>query len=196
MIFGNLWNNSWIEELWEKFGETLVEFKSHDDFPPESGDAYDKERREFSNRNYRAKPFLLERIKEHQAPPLLEQSTHAGDTTTQGSLDHVRLPQIKLQSFDGNIDEWLSFRDLFTSLMHCKVDLPEVEKFHYLKGCLQGEPKSLVDPLQITRSNYLIAWDMLLKRYDNSKQLKSDRSNRCFSCQQFLRNAPTNFMLY
>ncbi|XP_055525514.1 uncharacterized protein LOC129730836 [Wyeomyia smithii] len=66
-----------LEELWEKFGETLVEIKSHDDFPPESGDAYDKERREFSNRYYRAKPFLLERIKEHQAPPLLEQSTHA-----------------------------------------------------------------------------------------------------------------------
>ncbi|XP_055542522.1 uncharacterized protein LOC129728133 [Wyeomyia smithii] len=179
-----------LEELWEKFGETLVEIKSHDDFPPESGDAYDKERREFSNRYYRAKPFLLERIKEHQATPLLEQSTHAGDTTMQGSLDHVRLPQIKLQSFDGNIDEWLSFRDLFTSLIHCKADLPEVEKFHYLKGCLQGEPKGLVDPLQITRSNYLIAWDMLLKRYDNSKQLKKRQVQSLFQLPTVSKECP------
>ncbi|XP_062557788.1 uncharacterized protein LOC134222645 [Armigeres subalbatus] len=127
-----------LENIWDKFSETLVEIKSHDDYKED--ETYDKERREFNNRFY------------------------------EGALDNVRLPQIKLQSF--NIDEWLSFRDLFTSLIHWKPDLPEVEKFHYLKGCLQGEPRSLIDPLQVTKANYQVAWDMLLKRYNNSKQLK------------------------
>ncbi|XP_058840907.1 uncharacterized protein LOC131696380 [Topomyia yanbarensis] len=160
-----------LDELWEKFSETLVEIKSHDDFTAEE-EAYGKERREFNNRYYEAKSFLMDKVKEREECPALEQSTRGFDTSVHGALDHVRLPQIRLQSFNGDIDDWLSFRDLFTSLIHWKADLPEVEKFHYLKGCLQGEPKNLIDPLKITKANYQVAWEMLLKRYNNSKQLK------------------------
>ncbi|XP_065094071.1 uncharacterized protein LOC135714616 [Ochlerotatus camptorhynchus] len=158
-----------LEELWEKFGDTLVEIKSHDDFDEEDA-SYDKERREFNNRYYEAKSFLVDQVKEKKEPS--EQNTQINESLVQGALDNVRLPQIKLQNFNGDIDEWLSFRDLFTSLIHWKADLPEVEKFHYLKGCLQGEPRSLIDPLKITKANYEVAWDILLRRYNNSKQLK------------------------
>ncbi|XP_053685837.1 uncharacterized protein LOC128735375 [Sabethes cyaneus] len=178
-----------LDELWERFGETLVDVKAHDDLPADSEAAYDKERREFSNSYYRAKAFLLEWVKQQQPSPTLEQSIRGGDISMQGSLDHVRLPQIKLQSFDGNIDEWLSFRDLFTSLIHFKAELPDVEKFHYLKGCLQGEPKSLIDPLQITRANYTIAWNTLLKRYDNSKQLKKRQVQSLFQLPTVLKES-------
>ncbi|XP_058456627.1 uncharacterized protein LOC131434024 [Malaya genurostris] len=160
-----------LDELWERFGDVLVDIKSHDDFS-DDGEGYEKERKKFSDHYYRAKSFLLDRVKERQEHSVLEQSIRIGDTTTLGTLDHVRLPQIKLQSFSGDIDEWLSFRDLFTSLIHWKSDLPEVEKFHYLKGCLQGEPKGLIEPLQITKAKYLVAWEMLLKRYNNSKLLR------------------------
>ncbi|XP_053691478.1 uncharacterized protein LOC128739993 [Sabethes cyaneus] len=178
-----------LDELWERFGETLVDVKAHDDLPADSEAAYDKERREFSNSYYRAKAFLLEWVKQQQPSPTLEQSIRGGDISMQGSLDHVRLPQIKLQSFDGNIDEWLSFRDLFTSLIHFKAELPDVEKFHYLKGCLQGEPKSLIDPLQITRANYTIAWNTLLKRYNNSKQLKKRQVQSLFQLPTVLKES-------
>ncbi|XP_062698944.1 uncharacterized protein LOC134284243 [Aedes albopictus] len=159
-----------LEEIWEKFSETLVEIKSHDDYNGE--ETYDKERREFNYHYYEAKSFLVDQVKELREPSSLDQSVRTTDASMHGVLDNVRLPQIKLQSFNGDIDEWLGFRDLFTSLIHWKPDLPEVEKFHYLKGCLQGEPRSLIDPLKITKANYQVAWDMLLKRYNNSKQLK------------------------
>ncbi|XP_058447634.1 uncharacterized protein LOC131428013 [Malaya genurostris] len=168
-----------LDELWERFGDVLVDIKSHDDFS-DDGEGYEKERKEFSDHYYRAKSFLLDRVKERQEHSVLEQSIRIGDTTTLGTLDHVRLPQIKLQSFSGDIDEWLSFRDLFTSLIHWKSDLPEVEKFHYLKGCLQGEPKGLIEPLQITKANYLVAWEMLLKRYNNSKLLRKRQIESLF----------------
>ncbi|XP_062551107.1 uncharacterized protein LOC134216156 [Armigeres subalbatus] len=159
-----------LEDIWDKFSETLVEIKSHDDYKED--ETYDKERREFNNRFYEAKSFLVDQAKERKEPLLLDQSVRTHDTSVQGALDNVRLPQIKLQSFNGDIDEWLNFRDLFTLLIHWKPELPEVEKFHYLNGCLQGEPRSLIDPLQVTKANYQVAWDMLLKRYNNSKQLK------------------------
>ncbi|XP_065092790.1 uncharacterized protein LOC135713588 [Ochlerotatus camptorhynchus] len=154
-----------IDELWERYGEILIDVQAHDDFEDE-----DQE-------------FDKARAKELQDPEEVEQSIRANESLTHGhgTLDHVRLPQIKLQVFNGDIDEWISFRDLFTSLIHRKTDLPEVEKFHYLKGCLQGEPKSLIDSLKITKNNYQIAWDMLLKRYDNSKQLKKRQVQALFN---------------
>ncbi|XP_055528072.1 uncharacterized protein LOC129720607 [Wyeomyia smithii] len=160
-----------LAELWEKIGELVAEVESHEDFVVED-DAFAKERLDFENRYFHVKSSLLDKTKELQDPPVQDQSSAQVDNSMHVSSDHVRLPQIKLQTFDGNIDEWLSFRDLFTSLIHWKVELPDVEKLHYLKGCLQGEAKALIDPLKITRGNYQIAWETLLKRYNNSKLLK------------------------
>ncbi|XP_055601535.1 uncharacterized protein LOC129750595 [Uranotaenia lowii] len=167
-----------IDDLWERFGDVLIEIKSHEEFS--AGDEiYDKERKEFSDRYYHAKSFLIEKAKERQEAAEINQTVRS-ESGHMANVDHVRLPQIKLQSFDGNIDEWLGFRDLYLSLIHWKQELPEVEKFHYLKGCLQGEPKALIDPLQITRTNYAVAWEMLLKRYNNSKQLKKRQVQSLF----------------
>ncbi|XP_058828114.1 uncharacterized protein LOC131688007 [Topomyia yanbarensis] len=180
-----------LEELWESFSDTFVEILSHDDYNVE-GSAYEKERMEFSDNYYEVKTFLMDKVKELQEPQVLEQSLRAGDGLPHGTSDHVRLPQIKLQTFNGDVDEWLSFRDLFTSLIHWKVDLPEVEKFHYLKGCLQGEPKSLIDPLQITKANYQVAWEMLLRRYNNSKQLKKRQVQSLFNLPTLSKESVTD----
>ncbi|XP_058816400.1 uncharacterized protein LOC131679681 [Topomyia yanbarensis] len=177
-----------LDELWEKFSDTLIELKSHDDYAAK-GDDYEDERLDFSDRYYRAKSFLVDMAKERQEAPAMEQSIRVGDTSVHSTMDHVRLPQIKLQTFNGDIDEWLGFRDLFTSLIHWKADLPEVEKFHYLKGCLQGEPKSLIEPLQITRANYQVAWEMLLKCYNNSKQLKKRQVQSLFKLPALTRES-------
>ncbi|XP_065084060.1 uncharacterized protein LOC135706377 [Ochlerotatus camptorhynchus] len=133
-----------IYELWEKYGATLVDLKSQYDFDDEN-DEFEIQRQEFSDRYYQAKSILIDQARERQGPTSLSQSILGAEPSVTATLDHVRLPQIKLQSFNGEIDEWLSFRDLFTSLIHWKTDLSEVEKFHYLKGCLQGEPKTLLE---------------------------------------------------
>ncbi|XP_065087158.1 uncharacterized protein LOC135708901 [Ochlerotatus camptorhynchus] len=139
----------------------------------EEQEGVEKEQLEFENRYYDAKSFLMEKAKKFQEESALNQLTRSGDAASpHGTMDRVGLPQIKLQTFDRDIDDWLNFRDLYTSLIHEKPDLPEVEKFHYLKGCLAGEAKALVDPLKITSNNYPIAWESLLKRYNNSKLLR------------------------
>ncbi|XP_053691932.1 uncharacterized protein LOC128740418 [Sabethes cyaneus] len=168
-----------LDKLWEGFSDVLVEIFAHEDFNPETA-GLEKERMEFSDRYYEVKSFLMDKIKLLEEPQA-EQSIRIGDVSTHSVIEHVRLPQIKLQTFNGDIDEWLSFRDLFTSLIHWKEDLPEVEKFHYLKGCLQGEPKTLIDPLQITRANYQVAWALLLKRYNNCKQLRKRQVQALFN---------------
>ncbi|XP_058827050.1 uncharacterized protein LOC131687034 [Topomyia yanbarensis] len=179
-----------LDELWEKIGETIYEIESHDDF--EAGEeAFSKERVNFEDRYYDVKSALMDKARELQDAPVLEQSVRQTDTNQHASMDHVRLPQIQLQTFDGNIDEWFSFRDLFTSLIHWKTELPEVEKFHYLKGCLEGEAKALIDPLKITKGNYQIAWDLLVKRYNNSKLLKKRQVQALFKLPVLAKESST-----
>ncbi|XP_065089066.1 uncharacterized protein LOC135710421 [Ochlerotatus camptorhynchus] len=138
-----------IDLLWEQISETSWEIELHEDY--EEQESVEKEQLEFENRYYDAKSFLMEKAKKFQEESALYQPTRSADAaSTYGTMDRVRLPQIKLQTFDGDIDDWLSFRDLYTSLIHEKEKLPDVEKFHYLKGCLAGEAKALVDPLKIT----------------------------------------------
>lgn len=152
-----------LDDLWEKVNDAIMDIELHEEFSAEDN-TYTKERSRFVERYYEVKTVLLEKMKELEEVPAANTSTRGLDSSLQPTVEHVRLPQIKLQSFDGNIDEWLSFRDLYTSLIHWKQDLPEVEKFHYLKGCLEGEAKALIAPLAITRANYQIAWDTLTKR--------------------------------
>ncbi|XP_055622884.1 uncharacterized protein LOC129766382 [Toxorhynchites rutilus septentrionalis] len=167
-----------LDQLWDEFGEVRVEVRAHDDF--EGSDELDTERQEFSDRYYEAKSFLVGKLKD---------STRTGRHSGQCTLDRVRLPQITLQPFNGNGEEWLSFKDVFTSLIHSRGDLPEVKKLYYLKGCLQGEPKMLIDSLQITAGNYLIACSMLLGRYDNNKQLKKRQVESLFKLPSLTRES-------
>ncbi|XP_062713603.1 uncharacterized protein LOC134290470 [Aedes albopictus] len=159
-----------LEELWETISEAIVEVEAHEDYADDD-DECTKVRVKFVQRYFAVKSALLEKAKEVEDVPL-NQSCSLEASQSQSTLDHVRLPQIKLQTFSGDFDEWLSFRDLYTSLIHWKTDLPDVEKFHYLKGCLTGEAKALIDPLAITKANYQVAWDTLTKRYNDSKLLK------------------------
>ncbi|XP_062535045.1 uncharacterized protein LOC134204234 [Armigeres subalbatus] len=164
-----------IDELWQMFSDTLIEILTHEDYVAEE-DKYDKERQQFSGQYYDAKAFLLEKLEHIQHAAVEPQRNLLPNV-----VEHVRLPQIKLQTFNGDLDEWISFRDLFTSLIHSRGDLPDVEKLHYLKGCLLGEPKGLIDPLAITAANYHVAWKLVTKRYDNSKQLRKRQIQSLFS---------------
>ncbi|XP_062539148.1 uncharacterized protein LOC134207442 [Armigeres subalbatus] len=162
-----------LDELWEKVNDVILDIETHDDHDEEEDNCI-KQRSEFGSKYYDLKSLLLDKVKEFEEPPAFNQSTRNLEASNQATMEHVRLPRIVLQTFDGNIDDWLSFRDLYVSvsLIHNNVDLPEVEKFYYLKGCLAGEAKALVDQLVITRANYHIAWDSLVKRYNDCKQLK------------------------
>ncbi|XP_052567338.1 uncharacterized protein LOC120430428 [Culex pipiens pallens] len=156
-----------LNKLWDVLCTTLVEIKSHKDYNPEDDPTYKKDRETLTEGYYRVKSLLLDKLKERQEVPC--EPTH--NDTIVGGTDHARLPQIKLPMFKGNIDEWLSFRDLFLSLIHWKSDLPDVEKSHYLKNCLDDKPKRIISGLSTTSVNYKLAWDRLQRYYNNHKVL-------------------------
>jgi hypothetical protein len=84
------------------------------------------------------------------------------------------LPRLQIPTFSGKIEEYLSFMELFQSLVGSDSTLSNTEKMYYLTGSLVGEPKSLIQHLSITGDNYSVAIDLLNSRYNN-KRLLADR---------------------
>lgn len=97
---------------------------------------------------------------------------------------NVKLPFIKISSFNGDPQTWLSFRDTYLSLIHENDDINDIIKFHYLKSYLEGPASSVMASVTMSASNYVIAWNLLRDRYDNKRILINEHIKCLFSIQQ------------
>jgi hypothetical protein len=55
----------------------------------------------------------------------------------------LSLPKINLPTFSSDYTKWLSFKDLYVSLVHNNQELSDIKKLYYLKTCLKGDALSL-----------------------------------------------------
>jgi len=83
----------------------------------------------------------------------------------------IQLPRITIPSFSGELIQWENFRDVFQSLVADHHDLSNVQKLHYLKANLKGEAGSVLSNVQVTDANYIAAWTLLRRRYDNPRAI-------------------------
>ncbi|XP_055591020.1 uncharacterized protein LOC129743093 [Uranotaenia lowii] len=158
-----------LDELWDKVNAVLVDIETHGEYTLTPENSPSQVRLDCGESYYDAKATMLEKIKElEQETTIAHQSTRLHDSSMHPTTEHVKLPQIKLQLFDGNVDEWLSFRDLNLSLIHTKADLPDIEN-----------------------ANYPIAWECLMKRYNNSKLLKRRQVNTLLKLPSVSRESVT-----
>ncbi|XP_062558237.1 uncharacterized protein LOC134223116 [Armigeres subalbatus] len=129
---------------------------------------------DFEHRYCTAKGFLLSKLPIEGNQAQLNASFAAPPANF-----HLRLPQIDLPRFDGDFSRWLSFRDTFSSMVHCNADIPTVAKLQYLLQSLEGNAKKPYESVDIEADNYACTWDALLKRYDNP--VKQESVNRIHS---------------
>lgn len=101
--------------------------------------------------------------------PKANVSTYAADA--EQPTVSTRLPPIQLKTFTGSYKDWLSFRDVFISMVHENPNLTKVNKCQYLKSSLGGDAENLVKQIQVSEANYDIMWDMLNKRYNNRRSI-------------------------
>lgn len=60
---------------------------------------------------------------------------------------------------------------MFTAIVGSKDGLSGVQKLLYLQSCLKGEALSLISSLPVTNENYQVAWNALVKHYDDTNLL-------------------------
>ncbi|XP_058811251.1 uncharacterized protein LOC131676146 [Topomyia yanbarensis] len=139
--------------------------------------------------NYvRVKSFLL--AAERTANPPLQNPIVLAPTNTRNTdqfSSRIKLPEVKLPSFDGSLTEWLTFRDTFKSLIDSNPQLSDIDKFPYLVASLSKEAKRVVESIEITSANYSVAWDLLKRRFDNKKLVIKTYLDSLFSVEPVRR---------
>ena len=98
--------------------------------------------------------------------PRLSNRSSTGETSAQ-----ISLPKLQLINFGGDLLEWPSFHDLFYNSVHIQDSISDIHKFMHLKSCLVGEARSLIASFRISGSSYKVAWELLVKRYNDPNRL-------------------------
>ena len=74
--------------------------------------------------------------------------THISASGFSNSSQFHKLPKLNMPTFDGNLLNWQSFWDSFSSAVHDNTTLSDVQKFNYLKSQLYGEASQCIAGLQ------------------------------------------------
>ncbi|GBN03980.1 hypothetical protein AVEN_20945-1 [Araneus ventricosus] len=82
----------------------------------------------------------------------------------------VKLPEVSLPEFNGNIDNWSNFKAQFDSLITNNSTLNETQKLFYLRLLLKGDAK-LVETQEDTFNSLM---KELIDRYQNKRLIVSN----------------------
>ncbi|XP_053698923.1 uncharacterized protein LOC128745882 [Sabethes cyaneus] len=118
-------------------------------------------------------------------------STSASSQSTYSGLSAIKLPTISLPEFDGDYNQWLTFHDTFSALIHDNAEVPAIQKFHYLRAALKGEAAQLIESIGISSANYSIAWQTLISRYANDYLLKKRHLQALLDCPRMNTESAT-----
>lgn len=103
---------------------------------------------------------------------------------------NIKLPDIKLPSFDGSYDHWLEFKNSYFSLIHKRTDLDFIQKIHYLKSSVSGSALQVISALEFTGSNYVHAWELLENRFHNERLLVHNHVKALFNVPSISKESP------
>lgn len=94
----------------------------------------------------------------------------------------AKLPKINIKPFDGKIENWISFIQLFNSLIHTK-DIPNVEKLYYLLSSVQGPAYELIKNYPLTDENYIDAYGTLDDHYNKKCVISMTFYEKILTCE-------------
>lgn len=114
-----------------------------------------------------------------EAPEIANVATVSHEAQLFSSPFVSSLPRIQLPTFSGRYEDWPTYQDLFTALVH-NTNLSNVQKLHYLKTSVSGEAEILLRQIQTLETNYVQAWDLLKGRFGNKKMILNSLLKRLF----------------
>jgi hypothetical protein len=144
----------------------------------EEGDieAQAAERESFEDIFYRLTAKAKVLVKNVEAPVTID------SRPPQSVGESIKYPEISLPSYDGDLSQWLQFRDTFHALVN-QGSLPPIVKYKYLRSCLQGSALEVISSLDFSEEGYTLAWQMLCERYNNPRRLVSNHMRALFDVE-------------
>lgn len=126
---------------------------------------------------------------------LSRNSNHASNK----SDNQVSLPKLQLPKFDGKVSVRKSFIALFDRMVHKNQKLDKGLKIEYLKTCIEGDARRLINHVDPTPENYEICYAILRKRFDNKRAIMGQlldnilnlpkmKSDTVYECMMAIKN--------
>lgn len=84
-------------------------------------------------------------------------------------MSNIKLPPLRLPTFDGDHQTWLLFRDSFKANIHDNTSIAIIDKFQYLQTSLKGDALLAIQSIEVCEQNYESAWKQLNDRFNNKK---------------------------
>ncbi|GFY36054.1 integrase catalytic domain-containing protein [Trichonephila clavipes] len=100
------------------------------------------------------------------------------------AYSNINLPKYDLPQFAGDFNSWLSFKSIFSSSIDSNESLTDIQKLQYLQNAVTSDASRLIKGFAITHENYKQAWETLLNRYDNQRELAFPQCKRFFSLRK------------
>ena len=153
-----------LEQYWKKFFDThseLLEESALADHEYFSNDVY-----QLTEDSYiEAKSILqddIERLSSSRiSPSPAGQSPPVINTMRSAPLT------VPAPTFSGAQEDWESFKQRFTAFLQSLPLLTDVEKLQHLLNSVRGPAADRLKGIQIIGSNYQIAWQRLVRRFDH-----------------------------
>lgn len=154
-----------LDDRWKEYQDAF------DELVDGSEEQFDAAETEFEI----ASGFLQEML-ERFAPAVLQPM---GGAVAQPLIAQpIRMKAIEVPEFSGDIEDWVSFRDLFSSLVVYNNTVSNVQRLQYLRVACQGKSAELIKNIELTDGNYDVAWAALVRRYENERLLVSRKIER------------------
>ncbi|UYV78043.1 hypothetical protein LAZ67_15003299 [Cordylochernes scorpioides] len=120
----------------------------------------------------------------------LEGIQSTADTKQAKGLETVKLPKFELPHFYGDANSWFNFKEVFGMVIDQNPGLDDLQKLQYLGSAVKGEAARLICGFPVLSESYKQAWDTLVSRYDNQRELAYAQLNKIFKIKQ-MKNPST-----
>lgn len=105
-----------------------------------------------------------------------------------------KTPKIELPEFDGSIENWIHFRDMFTSLVHDNASLQDIQKYHFLRMAfkLPTGTSNILDGFLFNAESYGNAWKAVKARYDDKRKIVKYHLSTLFNIKKIASGSATD----
>ncbi|KAK2578328.1 hypothetical protein KPH14_012629 [Odynerus spinipes] len=152
----------------------------------------DAERTVFEGSYYAVAAKANRKINAEAQQQIQAQPQNANNRVSNDRSLEIKLPVLKLPEFEGEYEEWLLFKDAFTTMIHQREGLTPIQKFQYLRSALRGEALIVIGGLETSAENYENAWELLTNAYENTKLLINTHLNHLLDFPIITKDKPAS----
>lgn len=124
---------------------------------------------------------------------LIDKNESVGDESTQSNNqttildDSMKLPPMTPPLFDGDLQNWTSFINIFNAMFHNNSCLSDVQRLYYLKSCLTNSAAEIIKSILMTEENYHVVYDTIVERYENKSLIIQSHIHALLQTPQVLQ---------